>query len=94
MSYYKISNPNLWNTNTGFVTIPPRYYEKFDKDYVFDYVIPSTGEHIHKIISKEFVRDNAIFGKNSDRDRGYVSKEYKSYAYRISIDKLVSYPDK
>ena len=89
--YYIISNPNIWNEHTGFFCINPRYYQSFDKDFLFDWINPKTGEHIHKILSKEYVLVHAEPGKLHKYDKGYINREYKDKCYRISLKNILAY---
>ena len=89
--YYKISQPTIWNEGTGYFTINPKDLENFDRDFIVTYIDNITKESITKIISKEYIRDNIIPGKNSQYDQGYIKREYKSYAYRISKKSIIEY---
>ena len=53
--YYCISNPTEANIRTGNYCVSYRDYVKNDKDYLFDWTDPNTGEHYEKVISKEYL---------------------------------------
>ena len=89
--YYAISNPTVINEKTGMFCISPKYYQNYDKDYIFEWFDPHTKTYMKKILDKEYVKDHATFIRLSKWDAEHINKEYKGYCYIISLKDILAY---
>ena len=53
--YYVISNPKPINENTGNFAVSEKYVLAYDKDFLFEWKNPRTGEIETKILTKKYV---------------------------------------
>lgn len=56
--YYKLCTPREKNKNTGNISVNINDLANFDKDFLFDQIV--NGEHIVKVINKQYVREHLI----------------------------------
>lgn len=88
-NYHLISNPTFENENTGYFTFPVSCIYK-EKDFLFDWINPSTKEHVTKVLPFNYVI-------NHMKDMTYFSKEKIrktvkcTQYYRISYKDIINY---
>jgi hypothetical protein len=89
--YYCISNPTEANIHTGNFCVSYNFIKKFDKDFLFDWIDPVDGEHIEKVLKKEFVLAHCKPIPKWMYDELELKYKFKGLFYLISFKDIYQY---
>ena len=89
--YYPISNPLVRNENTGNFIVETKYILANDKDFLWEWKNPKTGEVETKILSKEYVKNNIQLIPRWLEDKLLGQKRITYMFYMISYQAIQNY---
>ena len=89
--YYCISNPLVKNENSGLFCVSWKFIQKWDKDFLFEWINPKTNEKETKVLSKEYVKNHLKFMPRYMEDKTLRRKVQTGYFFVISYSDIINY---
>lgn len=89
--FYCISNPLPQNEKTGMFCVNWKFIEKYDKDFLFEWINPRTNEMEYKILSKEYVKNHLKYMPRWKEDQLSKRKMMNGYFFIISYSDIINY---
>lgn len=95
LNYYYISKPLERNKDTGNFTIQNWMLQSLKKDFLFEGIDPETGEHIFKVLPKEYVKKCAWLHwethEQEQEDGSVLKVRVPSFYHLISFKAIKKY---
>lgn len=91
--FYCISNPLPQNEDTGMFCVNWKFIEKYDKDFLFEWVNPVTRMHESKVLSKEYVKNHLKYMPKW-KEEEFLKTKFKrinGYFFMISYSDIIKY---
>lgn len=90
-NYYCISNPLPKNEKTGKFCVSWKFIERYDKDFLFEWINPKTNEKETKVLSKEYVKNHIKFMPKWIEDKILNKRRMNGYFFYISYLDIINY---